>query len=287
MTDAVMAVDQGTTSTRAIIFDHRGLPIASEQMEHRQIFPAPGWVEHDPAEIWNNTRNVMGAALAKSDLRVSDIKAVGITQQRETTIIWDRVSGNPVYNAVVWQDTRNKELCDQLADGDPRRYAARTGLPMATYFSGPKARWILDNVPGARHRANDGDLLFGTMDTFLLWAMTGGPNGGVHVTDVTNASRTMLMDLDTQQWDPAAVRGDRRPHRDAPGDPQLLRGLRHHHLPPVHGGRPDRGHPGRPAGRHVRAGVPGPRHGQEHVRHRQLRPAEHRHQEGASRRTGW
>ncbi len=202
MTEAVMAVDQGTTSTRAIIFDHRGLPIASEQIEHRQIFPAPGWVEHDPAEIWNNTRNVMGAALAKSDLRLSDIQAVGITQQRETTIIWDKLSGNPVYNAVVWQDTRNKDLIDTLADGDPRRYAAKTGLPLATYFSGPKARWILDNVPGARHRANAGDLLFGTIDTFLLWAMTGGPNGGVHVTDVTNASRTMLMDLDTQQWDP-------------------------------------------------------------------------------------
>lgn len=202
MVQAVMAVDQGTTSTRAIIFNHEGLPIASEQKEHRQIFPAPGWVEHDPAEIWNNTREVMGAALAKSDLSLSDIGAVGITQQRETTVVWDRVSGNPVYNAVVWQDTRTKEICDQLADGDPRRFAAQTGLPLATYFAGPKARWILDNVPGARARAEAGDLLFGTIDTWLLWCLTGGPNGGVHVTDPTNAARTLLMDLDTLQWSP-------------------------------------------------------------------------------------
>jgi glycerol kinase len=199
MAVGVMAVDQGTTSTRAIIFDHSGLPIASEQIEHRQIFPAPGWVEHDPAEIWNNTRNVMGAALAKSDLGLSDIAAVGITQQRETTLVWDRVSGNPVYNALVWQDTRTKDICDQLADGDPRRYAAKTGLPLATYFSGPKIRWILDNVPGVRHRAEAGDLMCGTMDTWLLYAMTGGR---VHVTDQTNASRTLLMDLATGQWDP-------------------------------------------------------------------------------------
>ncbi len=206
MTEAVMAVDQGTTSTRAIIFDHAGLPIASEQKEHRQIFPAPGWVEHDPAEIWNNTREVMGAALAKSDLHLSDIKAVGITQQRETTIIWDRVSGNPVYNALVWQDTRTKEICDELADGNPRRFAAKTGLPLATYFAGPKIRWVLDNVPGARARAEAGDLMFGTVDTWLLWCMTGGPNRGVHVTDLTNASRTLLMDLETQQWDPELCR---------------------------------------------------------------------------------
>ena len=202
MARAVMAIDQGTTSTRAILFDHAGLPIASDQIEHRQIFPAPGWVEHDPAEIWNNTRNVMGAALAKADLSVTDVAAVGITQQRETTIIWDKVSGNPVYNALVWQDTRTKELCDTLADGNPRRYAARTGLPLATYFAGPKIRWVLDNVPGARARANAGDLLFGTIDTWLLWCMTGGPNGGVHATEPSNASRTLLMDLDTQQWDP-------------------------------------------------------------------------------------
>jgi glycerol kinase len=199
MAVGVMAVDQGTTSTRAIIFDRSGLPIAWEQIEHRQIFPAPGWVEHDPAEIWNNTRNVMGAALAKSDLGLSDIAAVGITQQRETTLVWDKVSGNPVYNALVWQDTRTKELCDQLADGDPHRFAAKTGLPLATYFSGPKIRWILDNVPGVRHRAEAGDLMCGTIDTWLLYAMTGTR---VHATDPSNASRTLLMDLETGQWDP-------------------------------------------------------------------------------------
>lgn len=202
MAVGVMAVDQGTTSTRAIVFDRSGLPIASDQVEHRQIFPAPGWVEHDPAEIWNNTRAVMGGVLAKADLRLSDIAAVGITQQRETTVLWDKVSGNPVYNAIVWQDTRTKDLCDQLADGDPTRFAAKTGLPLATYFSGPKIRWILDHVPGARHRAEAGDLLFGTIDTWLLWCLTGGPSGGVHATDPTNASRTLLMDLKTQQWDP-------------------------------------------------------------------------------------
>lgn len=203
MAVGVMAIDQGTTSTRAIVFDRSGLPIASEQIEHRQIFPAPGWVEHDPAEIWNNTRAVMGGVLAQADLSVSDIAAIGITQQRETTLLWDRHSGNPVYNAIVWQDTRTKEICDQLADGDPNRFMAKTGLPLATYFSGPKIRWILEHVPGAAHRAAAGDLMFGTIDTFLLWALTGGPNGGVHATDPTNASRTMLMDLETQQWDPA------------------------------------------------------------------------------------
>ncbi len=202
MTQAVMAVDQGTTSTRAILFDHHGLPLASEQMEHRQIFPAPGWVEHDPVEIWNNTRLVMGGALAKADVRLADVKAVGLTQQRETTLVWDRMSGAPVYNAVVWQDTRTKEVVDKLADGDPERFKAQTGLPLSTYSSGPKIRWILDNVPGARHRAEAGDLIFGTIDTWLLWCMTGGPRGGHHYTDVTNASRTLLMDLDTQQWDP-------------------------------------------------------------------------------------
>ena len=202
MPHAVMAVDQGTTSTRAIIFDHNGLPIASDQLEHRQIFPAPGWVEHDAVEIWNNTRRVMGGALAKSDLGLADIAAVGLTQQRETTIIWDRVSGNPVYNAVVWQDTRTKEICDRLADGDPRRVAATTGLPLATDFAGPKIAWVLDNVPGARARAEAGDLMFGTVDTWLLWCLTGGPNDGVHVTDPTNASRTLLMNLETLQWDP-------------------------------------------------------------------------------------
>lgn len=203
MPKAIMAVDQGTTSTRAILFDHDGRVIAVDQVEHRQIFPRAGWVEHDAEEIWSKTREVMGSALAKSDLSVSDVAAIGITQQRETTVVWDRDTGRPVYHAIVWQDTRTKAICDELGalGGGDDRYRARTGLPLATYFSGPKVRWILDNVPGAREGAEAGRLIMGTIDTWLLWNMTGGPDGGLHVTDVTNASRTLLMDLDTLAWD--------------------------------------------------------------------------------------
>ncbi|MDZ7578198.1 MAG: glycerol kinase GlpK [Candidatus Nanopelagicales bacterium] len=203
MPKAIMAVDQGTTSSRAILFDHSGASIASEMMEHRQIFPRSGWVEHDPMEIWANVREVMGAALAESDLSVSDIGAVGITQQRETTIVWDRFTGEPVYNAIVWQDTRTRDICDGLGalGGGDDRYRQRTGLPLATYFCGPKVRWILDNVPGAREAADAGRLLMGTIDTWLIWNMTGGPSGGLHITDVTNASRTLMMDLQTLGWD--------------------------------------------------------------------------------------
>jgi glycerol kinase len=193
-----MAIDQGTTSTRAIIFNDEGLPLASDQIEHEQIFPQAGWVEHDPMEIWRNTREVMGAAMAKSNLFVSDLLAVGITQQRETTVVWNKTSGMPVYNAIVWQDTRTQDICDGLARtvGEPR-FREVTGLPLATYFSGPKVRWILDNVPGARAQAEAGELLMGTIDTWLLWNLT---NGQVHATDPTNASRTLLMDLDTLEW---------------------------------------------------------------------------------------
>ena len=206
MAQVVMAIDQGTTSTRAIIFGHDGLPVASEQVEHEQIFPQAGWVEHDPIEIWNNTREVMGAALAKSNHSLGDVAALGITQQRETTVVWDRHTGEPVYNAIVWQDTRTKAICEALAgDAGDRRFMARTGLPLATYFAGPKVRWILDNVPGARRRAEAGDLLMGTIDTWLLWNLTGGPAGGLHVTDPTNASRTLLMDIETLEWDPGML----------------------------------------------------------------------------------
>ena len=201
MSTVVMAVDQGTTSTRAILFGHDGRPIASAQLEHEQIFPAPGLVEHDPMEIWHNTQVVMVEAVANAGLDEGSIAAIGITQQRETTVVWDRFTGEPVSNAIVWQDTRTKDIVDRIADGDLQRLAARTGLPLATYFAGPKVRWILDNVPGARERAEAGDLLFGTIDTWLIWNMTGGPQGGVHITDQTNASRTLLMDLDTLQWD--------------------------------------------------------------------------------------
>ncbi|WP_345344798.1 glycerol kinase GlpK [Rhodococcus olei] len=185
-----------------MIFDHGGHVVSSAQQEHRQIFPRAGWVEHDAAEIWRTTREVVAAALAKKDLTRDDIVAIGITNQRETTVVWDRATGAPVYNAIVWQDTRTDHLCEELADGQgPDRYRQATGLPLSTYFSGPKLRWILDNVEGVRARAEAGDLCFGTMDSWILWNLTGGPDGGVHATDVTNASRTMLMNLHTLAWD--------------------------------------------------------------------------------------
>jgi glycerol kinase len=199
----VVAIDQGTTSTRCMIFSHAGEVVSVEQKEHEQIFPKAGWVEHDPEEIWRNTREVAAGALAKADLNATDIAAVGITNQRETAVVWEKSTGKPVYNAIVWQDTRTDRICTELEalGGGQDRYKAKTGLPLATYFSGPKVRWILDNVEGARARAEAGELLFGNMDTWLLWNMTGGPDGGVHVTDPTNASRTLLMDLSTLSWD--------------------------------------------------------------------------------------
>ncbi len=197
------AIDQGTTSTRAMIFDHKGHVVGVEQLEHEQIFPRAGWVEHDAAEIWRNTRRVGAAALASAELTAKDIVACGLTNQRETTVIWERDTGKPVHNAIVWQDTRTDDLCTELAgDVGMDRYRDRTGLPLSTYFAGPKARWLLDSVDGLRERAENGELCFGTMDSWIAWNMTGGVDGGRHVTDVTNASRTMLMDLRTQQWDP-------------------------------------------------------------------------------------
>ena len=200
--DYVVAIDQGTTSTRAMVFDRSGSVIASDQREHRQIFPRAGWVEHDPMEIWENTRAVVGGALGKANLSAKRVVAVGITNQRETTVVWDRGTGRPIHNAIVWQDTRTQAICDELAgDAGPERFKKQTGLPLATYFAGPKIRWLLDNVRGARERAESGHLLAGTVDTWILWNLTGGPDGGVHVTDVTNASRTLLMDLRTLAWD--------------------------------------------------------------------------------------
>jgi glycerol kinase len=200
---AVMAIDQGTTSSRAIIFDESGTPLAMDQQEHTQIFPRAGWVEHDAMEIWNNTREVMGAALGRSNLSLRDISAVGITQQRETTVVWDRRTGLPIHNAIVWQDTRTQDICDRLdAEVGNEVFRTRTGLPLATYFSGPKVRWILDTVDGAREQAEAGELLMGTIDTWLLWNLTGGQ---AHATDPSNASRTLMMDLDTLQWDPELV----------------------------------------------------------------------------------
>jgi glycerol kinase len=202
MADYVGALDQGTTSTRFMIFDHSGQVVAIDQKEHEQIYPKPGWVEHDAAEIWDRSRSVIQAALDGKGLKAGDLVAVGVTNQRETAVVWERSTGKPVYNAVVWQDTRTDRICNELAaDGGQDRFRAKTGLPLATYFSGPKVKWILDNVEGTRSKAESGDLLFGTIDTWCIWNLTGGPNGGVHVTDVTNASRTLLMDLQTLDWD--------------------------------------------------------------------------------------
>jgi glycerol kinase len=202
MSKYVAAIDQGTTSTRCMIFDHSGKVISIAQKEHQQVYPQPGWVEHNPLEIWERTQEVSREAVAKAGAKPGDIAAVGITNQRETTLVWDRRTGKPFYNAIVWQDTRTKDLCDALAtDGGQDRFRARVGLPLATYFSGPKIQWILDNTPGVRTAAERGDALFGNIDTWVIWLLTGGPDNGAHVTDVTNASRTMLMNLTTLDWD--------------------------------------------------------------------------------------
>lgn len=202
MTKYIAAIDQGTTSTRCILFTREGQIICSAQKEHRQIYPQPGWVEHDPIEIWECTKDVVKQTINQAMIQPGDIVALGITNQRETTIVWDRKTGKPYYNAIVWQDTRTKELCDKLAlSGGQDRFRGKVGLPIATYFSGPKIRWILDNVEGVKEAAIKGDAIFGNVDTWLIWWLTGGPNGGVHVTDVTNASRTLLMNLETLQWD--------------------------------------------------------------------------------------
>ena len=202
MSQYVGAIDQGTTSSRFILFDRAGEVKSVAQKEHEQIFPKPGWVEHDPLEIWNNTVEVIGTALADARLQASDVAAVGITNQRETTVLWDRHTGQPLHNALVWQDTRVDELVAQYArDGGQDRFRAATGLPLASYFSGLKLQWLLDNVPGARSKAVAGDALFGTIDAWIVWNLTGGAEGGLHVTDVTNASRTQLMNLASLQWD--------------------------------------------------------------------------------------
>ncbi len=193
----VAAIDQGTTSTRCILFDHTGNIVSADQEEHEQIYPKPGWVEHDALEIWVRTQGVVRGALEKSGAEVGDIASIGITNQRETTVVWERQTGRPVYNAIVWQDTRTDTICNELArEGGQDRFRARTGLPLATYFSGPKIKWILDNIPGSRQRAETGELLFGNMDSWVLWNMT-----GAHITDVTNASRTLLMNLESLEWD--------------------------------------------------------------------------------------
>jgi glycerol kinase len=202
MADYVGALDQGTTSTRFMIFDHSGQVVGIDQKEHEQIYPKPGWVEHDPTEIWERSQSVVRGALDGKGLKASDLAAVGVTNQRETTVVWERSTGKPVHNAIVWQDTRTDKICNDLAaDGGQDRFRPKTGLPLATYFSGPKVKWILDNVEGLRGRAESGELAFGNIDTWCIWNLTGGPNGGAHVTDVSNASRTLLMNLETLDWD--------------------------------------------------------------------------------------
>ncbi len=201
------AVDQGTTSTRCMVFDHDGLVVSVDQKEHEQIYPQAGWVEHNPMEIWDRTQDVVKGAVAKAGAKPGDISAIGVTNQRETTVVWDKNTGKPYYNAIVWQCTRTKDICDALArDGGQDRFRPQVGLPLATYFSGPKIKWILDNVDGVRKAAEKGDAIFGNIDTWEIWWLTGGPKGGAHVTDVSNASRTMLMNLETLDWDQEILR---------------------------------------------------------------------------------
>ena len=215
MADYIGAIDQGTTSTRFIVFDRSGRVISIAQKEHEQIYPNPGWVEHNPEEIWLRTREVIADAMAKAKLRPADLAAVGITNQRETTVAWNRRTGKPVANALVWQDTRVVAYVDELTkSGGQNRFRGKTGLPLSTYFSGLKIRWLLDHVKGVRELAEAGEVLFGNIDTFLLWHLTGGAHGGVHITDVTNASRTQLMNLETLAWD--------REMLDAFGIPQAM-----------------------------------------------------------------
>ena len=206
MTQYVAAIDQGTTGTRCMIFDAQGNALAARYEEHRQIYPRPGWVEHDPQEIWVKAQRVTRAALQGAGLSAERLCALGIANQRETTVVWDRRTGKPYHNAIVWQCTRTREICQGLIDdGLESLFRERTGLVVATYFAGPKLRWLLDHLPGLRGDAEAGHALFGTVDSWLLWNLTGGPEGGVHATDVTNASRTMLMDLHTLDWDDALL----------------------------------------------------------------------------------
>ena len=202
MADYIGAIDQGTTSTRFIVFDRSGKIICAAQKEHKQMYPGPGWVEHEPGEIWRRTQEVIAGAMQQKGIRSKDLAAIGITNQRETTILWNRKTGEPAANALVWQDTRTDDFVEEFSrDGGQDRFRAKTGLPLATYFSGLKIRWLLSNIPGLREKAEAGEILFGNVDTFLVWKLTGGPDGGIHATDATNASRTQLMNLETLSWD--------------------------------------------------------------------------------------
>jgi len=211
------AVDQGTTGTRFMVFSHDGKVVASDYLEHEQIYPKPGWVEHDAMEIWDKTQRVIKGAMAKINITAADISGIGVTNQRETAVVWEKKTGKPVHNAIVWQDTRTLDICQKLINAKFEPTVKRkTGLVIATYFSGPKIQWILDHVTGARAAAEKGDLLFGNIDTWVIWWLTGGPNGGAHVTDYTNASRTMLMDLKKLEWDDELLKTLRVPRAMLP-----------------------------------------------------------------------
>ena len=206
MTKYIAAIDQGTTSSRCILFDHHGKIISVDQQEHKQIYPKAGWVEHNPIEIWQRVREVIENALIKANARISDIAAVGITNQRETTVVWDKTTGLPYHNAIVWQDTRTAEICNELAKGYGNdRFRDICGLPLNPYFAGTKVKWLLENVAVLPAEVEKGNVLVGTIDTWLIWKLTGGVDGGLHLTDVTNASRTMLMNLKTLQWDDSVL----------------------------------------------------------------------------------
>jgi len=227
MAKYVGALDQGTTSTRFMIFDHESRVVSIDQKAHEQIYPKAGWVEHNPMEIWERTQEVIRGAIAKAKVDPKEIAAIGVTNQRETTIVWNRTTGKPYYNAIVWQDTRTAEICDELAkDTGQDRWRSKTGLPLATYFSGPKIKWILDNVDGVRQDAEKGEAIFGNIDTWVTWWLTGGPDGGAYITDVSNASRTLLMNLQTLDWDDEILRVLGIPRRMLPAirpssDPKL------------------------------------------------------------------
>ncbi|MDF1597291.1 MAG: glycerol kinase GlpK [Acidimicrobiia bacterium] len=217
MADYIGALDSGTTSTRFMVFDHDGNVVAIDQKEHRQIYPQPGWVEHDPLEIRDRMFEVIDTGLSKAGLTKTDLASVGITNQRETVVVWDRTTGRPLHNAVVWQDTRTADLVADLGGEEGQgRFRVKTGLPLATYFAGPKLTWLLDNVEGLRSLDESGDALFGTVDSWVLWNLTGGINGGLHLTDVTNASRTMLMSLETLRWDDELLEAMRIPRSMLP-----------------------------------------------------------------------
>ncbi len=213
----IAAIDQGTTSTRCILFDQEGKIEAVDQKEHEQIYPQPGWVEHNPLEIWKRTEEVIERAIKKAKINPNQILAIGVTNQRETTVLWNPKTGEPYANAIVWQDTRTKQICDELAqEGGQDRFREKVGLPLATYFSGPKIKWLLDNIPSLRKEAEQGNVLFGNIDTWIIWQLSGGVKGGVHLTDVTNASRTMLMNLNTLDWDDEILNIMGIPHQILP-----------------------------------------------------------------------